>query len=197
MQMVIQDDPVRPRKADRQIPRDLETIVLKAIDKEPAQRYQTAAELGGDLKRFLDDRPILARHTGIAERAWRWSRRHPSRVALAASVFGILLLVAGGWLWQARYEERRADRVAQGLVWASQLRDQGRWGEAHAAAEPLLPVAEGNAELRRRIGEFLGDVRLVERVVEIRSGKGDHLDEEAADTEYAEAFRDRGIDVDS
>src|SRR5262249_39705116 len=60
------------------IPRDLVTIVHKAIDREPAHRYPTAAELGTDLQRFIDDEPILARRTGSAERFWRWCRRNPA-----------------------------------------------------------------------------------------------------------------------
>lgn len=85
-------EPVRPRKIDQAIPRDLETIVLKCLASEPAKRYQTAAALGADLRRFLEDKPIRARRASSVERAWRWCRRNP---ALAAtSTLAALLLMA-------------------------------------------------------------------------------------------------------
>ncbi len=70
-------EPPAPRKLDRRVPRDLETVVLKAIAKEPKKRYQTAEDLAEDLRRFLADRPILARRTSWREHAWRWVHRNP------------------------------------------------------------------------------------------------------------------------
>jgi serine/threonine protein kinase len=81
-----------PRKLNPDIPHDLETIVLKAAARDPAHRYQTPEELAEDLRRFLDDRPILARRAGPAERAWRWCRRNPALAA--ATVTAFLLMVA-------------------------------------------------------------------------------------------------------
>ena len=71
------EEPARPRSLDGRIPRDLETIVLKAIDKDPERRYPTADAMAEDLRRFLDDEPIQARRISGAERAWRWCRRNP------------------------------------------------------------------------------------------------------------------------
>lgn len=70
-------DPRDPRSLNRKIPRDLETICLKALEKSPAKRYQTAQELADDLQRFLDDKPVLARRVSIPGRLWRRMRRHP------------------------------------------------------------------------------------------------------------------------
>ena len=78
IEQVLHDEPAPPRQARPAIPRDLETIVLKAIAKEPARRYATAEQLAEDLRRFLADRPILARRISPAERAWRWCRRNPA-----------------------------------------------------------------------------------------------------------------------
>ena len=64
--------PPPPRKVNPEVPRDLETIVLKAIERDPAGRYQSASELAEDLRRLLEDRPIRARRCSPAERAWRW-----------------------------------------------------------------------------------------------------------------------------
>src|SRR5438477_657912 len=74
--------PPRPRKVNSEVPRDLETIVLKAIERSPAERYQSAEELAEDLGRFLEDRPPRARRRSPAERAWRWARRNPVMAGL-------------------------------------------------------------------------------------------------------------------
>ena len=71
------EEPVRPRSVDSRIPRDLETIVLKAIDKDPERRYATADAMAEDLRRFLDDEPVLARRTTALERYARWARHNP------------------------------------------------------------------------------------------------------------------------
>src|SRR5262249_18325505 len=75
---ILADAPSPPRRVNPAVPRDLETIVLKAIARDPAHRYQTAAELADDLKRFVEDRPIQARRASLRERFWRWCRRNPA-----------------------------------------------------------------------------------------------------------------------
>ena len=87
-------EPVRPRQVRAEIPRDLETIVLKAIAHEPGRRYQSAAELAEDLRCFLEDRPIRARRTSGVERLWRWCRRNPVLASLSMTSATLLLLVA-------------------------------------------------------------------------------------------------------
>ncbi|RUL88717.1 WD40 repeat domain-containing serine/threonine protein kinase [Tautonia sociabilis] len=87
-------EPPRLRAIDPTIPRDLETIVLKALEKDPEARYPTASDLADDLGRFLDDRPIRARPIGQAERLARWCRRNPSQAALGAAVLGLLAVIA-------------------------------------------------------------------------------------------------------
>jgi WD40 repeat protein len=76
------EDPPRPRALDPRIPRDLETIVLKAIAKDAKDRYASPDALGEDLRRFLADEPIKARRVGPLERAWIWARRRPAAAAL-------------------------------------------------------------------------------------------------------------------
>jgi WD40 repeat protein/serine/threonine protein kinase len=113
---VIHEDPPRPRQLNPAVPRDLETIVLKATARDPAHRYQTPTELAEDLKRFIEDRPIRARRASARERVWRWCRRNPALAALTAAVQLTLvgLLVLGTWS-HLRISEALADKEAQRL----------------------------------------------------------------------------------
>ncbi len=92
IRLITEESPPRPRKINPEIPKDLETIVLKAVARDPAHRYATPTDLAEDLRRFLHDRPILARRTGPVGQLWRWSRRNPA--LSAASAAALLLLVA-------------------------------------------------------------------------------------------------------
>jgi serine/threonine protein kinase/WD40 repeat protein len=96
MQRILREEPPRPRKLDPHIPRDLETIVLKAISKAPADRYASAESMAEDLRRFQADRPIQARRSSWAEQAWRWVRRNPGWAAMIGSVAALSLLIAVG-----------------------------------------------------------------------------------------------------
>jgi WD40 repeat protein/tetratricopeptide (TPR) repeat protein len=91
IRQVTHEEPPRPRKLDAAVPADLETIVLKAMAKEPAHRYGSAAELAADLQRFVEDKPIRARRVSARERLWRWCRRNPG-LASALGVAAALLL---------------------------------------------------------------------------------------------------------
>ena len=73
------DEPPSPRKLNASVPRDLETIVLKAIARDASHRYATAGDMADDLWRFVDDRPIRARRVSFLEHGWRWCRRLPVR----------------------------------------------------------------------------------------------------------------------
>jgi WD40 repeat protein len=93
---VLHDEPRRPRSLADHVPRDLETICLRAMTKEPAGRYATAQDMADDLRRFLQGEPIRARPIGRAERFWRWSRRNPTMATLAATVATLLVVLAVG-----------------------------------------------------------------------------------------------------
>jgi serine/threonine protein kinase len=111
LRQVACEEPTAPRKLDSSIPAELETIVLKALEKNPTDRYVTAQNLADDLRRFLQHEPIRAKKPTWVQRASKWSRRHPAIVRSA--VFTLLLLTAGSllgtWLiWQEREKTRRA-----------------------------------------------------------------------------------------
>jgi WD40 repeat protein/tetratricopeptide (TPR) repeat protein len=94
LEQVRSGEAARPSKCDPRIPRDLETIVLKAMARDPAERYATAEALAEDLRRFLADRPIRARPTPWYERTWRWCRRNPAIAGMAAALLLLLTVVA-------------------------------------------------------------------------------------------------------
>lgn len=85
-------EPVAPRRRNPAIPRDLETICLTALEKDPARRYPSAADMAADLLRFLDHRPLRAKPVGPVERAWRWARRN--KAAASAIALGAVVLIA-------------------------------------------------------------------------------------------------------
>jgi len=158
---VTEGRPTRPRKLDPTIPRDLETIILKATAREPEDRYPTAADLAADLKNFLDDRPIRARRANAGERLWRWGRRNRTTAALTATAAASLLLAAVvGWIGYAsttralegesrrRGEAERATRRAEENVALSLRAFEDLFGKL-ASRGPSLPPPPGPAVHRR------------------------------------------------
>ncbi len=150
--------PPAPRKRQPRIPRDLETIVLKAIAKEPAQRYASAEAMAEDLRRFLADRPVKARRISGAERLWRWSRRNPALAASLSSLFLVLAIgcIAMTGLW------RRAERQREIAAGLQQLAES-RFGEAErlrAQSEERRIAAQASArEAERQRGPGPGQFR--------------------------------------
>ncbi len=116
LRRVALDEPAAPRKLRPSIPRDLETIILKAMAKEPASRYQTAHELADDLRRFLADEPVLARRPTAGQRVAKWARRH--RVAVSSASVSLLLAatVASVLLWVEQRRTAHERDLAQRLL---------------------------------------------------------------------------------
>jgi serine/threonine protein kinase/WD40 repeat protein len=173
-------EPRRPRQIDPRIPRDLETVVLKAMAKEPARRYQTAGQMAEDLRRFLADRPVLARRSTTAERAWRWCRRNPVVAILTASVVTLLLvLLIGARISNARLQKQlnraeKAEGEKTDKLWDSLLagarasRWSGRPGRRFEGLEAVRQAAAIRSDLRLRNEAIalltLPDVRIAQEL---------------------------------
>ena len=158
---VIGEEPVPPRRLNPGVPRDVETICLKCLEKEPARRYAAAADLADELRRYLDGKPILARPVGPAERAWRWSKRN----RLAASLLTVVAVLTAAGTATITVLWLRAERSHHEAVTAGE-QTRRALGEAVAAGERAdrardEAVAAGHraeasaATARRAVSDYL------------------------------------------
>jgi serine/threonine protein kinase/tetratricopeptide (TPR) repeat protein len=190
LRQILTEEPKPPRRLYPGIPADLETVVLKALEKTPADRYATAGALAEDLRRFLADEPVRARRPTLAQRLRRWGRRHQPLV-WSATVFGLLGTggVAAGLVWLAHDQAARevaalaqqvtlAREIDAALTEARRLREQARgsrdvavWAQALAMArraEALAergPVDPGQAEQVRTLLHELGEEEKDQRLL--------------------------------
>jgi serine/threonine protein kinase/tetratricopeptide (TPR) repeat protein len=203
-------EPIPPRLRRRDVPAELETIVLKAMEKNPDDRYATAQELADDLQRFLDDAPIRARRPTLGQRLQRWGRRHRPAV-WSAAVCGLLTLgiaaASLGWIAHDRSAQQALiahdqavrdgaldDEVRRTLDGAAALLQAGQWPQARVPIEQAdqLLAAAGRAARPPRLQDLRHDLAMAERLEDIYSGSVDQ-EQNAA---YASAFRDYGVDLD-
>ncbi len=138
-------DPPRPGSIDPRIPLDLETIVLKAIEKDPKARYASADALNEDLRRFLADEPILARQISTAERYWRWARRNPWIATLGGLLTAVLAVVTVGSIVAASYFRSLAGRE-------SLANQKSQKAEKAAVAAQKQALLERDTSLRLSAG---------------------------------------------
>jgi serine/threonine protein kinase/tetratricopeptide (TPR) repeat protein len=141
-QMTTEEAP-RLGRLNPEVPRDLETIVHRAIEREPGHRYATAGELAEDLQRFLDDEPIQARRTTPAEQLLRWSRRNPWIAALGGALATVLIVVAAASLVVAGRMSRLADQQARAAREAELARQHE--ADQRALAEEARRQAQASA----------------------------------------------------
>lgn len=167
IRQVTNDDPPRARLIEPRVPRDLETIVAKAISREADHRYQTARELADDLRRFLEDKPVLAARITLRDRMWRWCRRNPALSSLTAALIASVIVGAALFGWQfretliANAELRTTNEDLTNSVAAEQAaRDELRMAndglkESIAAEQVARKTAETNFEVNLAVNEFL------------------------------------------
>jgi WD40 repeat protein/tRNA A-37 threonylcarbamoyl transferase component Bud32 len=167
LHQVLHEEPRPPRRLNDHIPRDLETICLKAMAKEPAQRYATARAFADDLRRFLRGEPIQARPVGRVERAWRGCRRNPTVTMLAAAVALSLLagtVVATYFAFRAHAGERQALEQAEQVRREKLVSDRQRYAaqinQAHrewmAGQLTLVHSLLDDQEAQDATGDFRG-----------------------------------------
>ena len=139
-------EPTPLDRVNREIPRDLVTIVQKAIEKEPARRYATAEELAADLQRYMDDEPILARRQTEMERYVRWARHNPGIAALGAVLTAVLVMativsvIVAGRMARTAADERVARRQAEEAQ-QRESRERDRADQARKTAESSFAEA--------------------------------------------------------
>ena len=142
LDQVLNTEPVAPRLLNPAVPGDLETICLKCLEKEPANRYPTALALAEELERYLNGQPVLARPVGPTGKAWRWCGRQPVRAGLIAALIVVCTLGLAGVLWQ----------------WRS--------ARLHARQEAIQRHRAEAGELNARRNEYAADMKEVQRALE-------------------------------
>jgi WD40 repeat protein len=149
------DDPVSPRRLNAAVDRDLETICLKCLEKEPSARYGSAAALALDLRRFLSGQPILARPLSSSERAWKWVRRKPVVSSLAALIVLVSALGLGGVIAQWR-EAVIARQVAE----SETIRAKSQTELAEASLKGAVNARAEEKKQRELADQRLYDARM-------------------------------------
>jgi serine/threonine protein kinase/Tfp pilus assembly protein PilF len=199
------EEPKPPRRINKAIPAELETIIQKAMEKDPADRYATAKELAEDLRRFLADEPIRARRPGPVRRSAKWARRHPSPVVAAVVVLLMAGLLGGGaGLWWAQKRAGAEGEARAALREADRLRQEEKWPEALGAARRAKGALAGvwaAPDLRQQVEESAKDLEMALRLQEASllgdALKDGHFDGEACNAAYADAFEWYGLDLDN
>jgi len=201
------EEPRRPRQVSRHIPAELEVIVLKAMEKNQADRYATSQELADDLRHFLMNEPIRARRPTLVRRARKWAVRHRAIVGSAAVVLLLAVtMLAGtiGWAASDRAARRSATEqvVTQALDESASWQEKRRLPEALSAARRaagLMAGGEADEALRGRVQARVDDLDLLARLDEARLAgtavREGHFDGALRERRYAEVFRQGNLDV--
>jgi serine/threonine protein kinase len=198
-------EPVPLGRLRPKLPRDLETICLKCLEKESRRRYAGADALAADLRRFLAGEPVHARPVSPAEKMWRWCRRKPAIARLLAALVIVLLAGGSGVLWQweratrerdiARLEKERAERHLRMVrdrvkvldrLGHELLQTPGKYGagqavlkQALAFYQELLPEEGNDPEVRREAASLYGQVAWIHHTLAQEAEAADAWDDQA------------------
>jgi eukaryotic-like serine/threonine-protein kinase len=199
----VYDEPVPPSRLNTKVPRDLETICLKCLSKEPRRRYPSAAALADDLRRFGQGRPIQARPVGWGERSWRWGRRNPTAAALLATALALVGLASGGGVWfvqqRARHDAEMRNDVGTAVTQAERLRKGFHFRVARESLEQVRQRLEpaGPDDLRRQVERAQAVLNLAERLDAARISSatlmGGKFGVTVAEPLYVSAFAEAGL----
>jgi serine/threonine protein kinase/tetratricopeptide (TPR) repeat protein len=184
LRLVLEEEPVPPERLVGKTPRDLQTVCLKCLHKEPSRRYATAADLADDLERFLDGRAVFARPVSRTECAARWARRHPSWVALGV-VVGLAVVALGAIrLEESSREQRRLaatrEEIQKSLEMGRRAFAEQGWSAAQARAAAVLERLDDEPALQE----------LRPEAAYLHAEAGRRLAGEIADREKANALRE-------
>ncbi len=199
LRSVAEEEPLRPSRADRRLPRDLETVILKAIAKEPSQRYATAAELRADLQRFIDRKPVVARPSSLLRKGVKWARRRKAVAALLGVVALAVIVMFVGSLW---YSARLSREIAKSEASFQRAREPVEKLLATYAnpapnpqerkAEPIVLLETALRFYEGFLAERAYDVRILEGAASGYEQFGDfqrkQLQHSKADGSYRQAF---------
>jgi serine/threonine-protein kinase len=213
VQKVVSEEPPPPSRLNGKVPRDLDTVCLKCLQKSPARRYASAQDLADDLHRFLDGKPVLARPVGASERALKWARRRPAAALLVGTLLIVLGAAAGAGVWlqrqgadrraaKARQEGQAREAVETALRRADDLRREERWQEALLVLTDASPhLAEADSPpLEKRLGQAQSDCRVAAKLEGARESNP-RLPDGPTDYrrwagEFRKAFEEAGLRVD-
>jgi serine/threonine protein kinase/tetratricopeptide (TPR) repeat protein len=172
LRQVAFEEPARPRRRNKAIPVELETIVLKAMEKRPQDRYATAQEVADDLRHWLDDRPIRARRPSWLQVGRKWVRRHQAAVWATVVLFLVVAVLGGGvGLWWLQKRAGAAGEARSAIEEAMQLQQNEQWLEGLRVlrrAKGTLAGTWPDPRLRRQIEQLERDFEMAHRLEEIR-----------------------------
>ncbi|MGQ0636683.1 MAG: protein kinase domain-containing protein [Planctomycetaceae bacterium] len=156
LQQIACEEPVRPRLINSHVPADLETIILKATEKSPADRYETARDLADDLGRFLENLPIKATRPTLWQRATKWSRRHSAAVWSAVAILlvaTVALSVSTAWVIAERDAARRAEANERKQAALAKQREDEANRERRRAEESFRKTLEAVDQMLARVDD--------------------------------------------
>ncbi len=161
-EQILRQPPPSLRSIDRRIPRDLETLVQKALAKDSRDRFASAGELADELRRYLESRPIRSRPVGLPERLWRWGKRSPGQAAAVLAAAGLLVLVAIGSSMAAW--KFHGDRLR--ILNAERETSSNLFDSRKNLYQSLLAQAQAQ-RLSRRVAQRFESLRALEQAVAI------------------------------